>query len=67
MDQAANRVPRFACARQYTILGFLGNPARHGNRDQVGWKYIGFENQGMFTHPFGYYDAEFLSEKKPNQ
>src|SRR5713226_2940558 len=57
----------FAHARQYTILGFLGDPARHGNRDQVGWKYIGFENPGMFTHPFGYYDAEFLSEKKRSQ
>jgi gluconate 2-dehydrogenase gamma chain len=57
----------FARARQYTILGFLGDPARHGNRDQVGWKYIGFENPGMFTHPFGFYDAEFLSEKKRNQ
>lgn len=57
----------FARARQYTILGFLGDPARHGNRDQVGWKYIGFENPGMFTHPFGYYDAEFLSEKKRSQ
>jgi gluconate 2-dehydrogenase gamma chain len=57
----------FARARQYTILGFLGNPTRHGNRDQVGWKYIGFENPGMFTHPFGYYDAEYLAEKKRNQ
>jgi gluconate 2-dehydrogenase gamma chain len=57
----------FARARQYTILGFLGDPARHGNRDQVGWKYIGFENPGMFTHPFGYYDAESLSGKKRNQ
>jgi gluconate 2-dehydrogenase gamma chain len=56
----------FARARQYTILGFLGDPTRHGNRDQVGWRYIGFENPGMFTHPFGYYDAEFLSEKKRN-
>jgi gluconate 2-dehydrogenase gamma chain len=54
----------FARARQYTILGFLGNPTRHGNRDQVGWKYIGFENPGMFTHPFGFYDAELLPEKK---
>ena len=57
----------FGRARQYTILGFLGDPARHGNRDQVGWKYIGFENAGMFTHPFGYYDAEYLSEKKRSQ
>jgi gluconate 2-dehydrogenase gamma chain len=57
----------FARARQYTILGFLGNPTRHGNHDQVGWKYIGFENPGMFTHPFGFYDAELLAEKKQNQ
>jgi gluconate 2-dehydrogenase gamma chain len=57
----------FARALQYTILGFLGNPVRHGNREQVGWKYIGFENPGMFTHPFGYYDAEYLAEKKRNQ
>ena len=60
------RTEFFARARQYTIFGFLGDPARHGNRDQVGWKYIGFENSGMFTHPFGYYDAEFLAEKKQN-
>jgi gluconate 2-dehydrogenase gamma chain len=61
------RTEFFDRARQYTILGFLGNPARHGNRDQVGWKYIGFEDPGMFTHPFGFYDAEYLSEKKQNQ
>jgi gluconate 2-dehydrogenase gamma chain len=61
------RTEFFERARQYTILGFLGNPIRRGNRDQMGWKYIGFENPGMFTHPFGYYDAEFLSEKKQNQ
>jgi Gluconate 2-dehydrogenase subunit 3 len=61
------RTEFFERARQYTILGFLGNPARRGNRDQVGWKYIGFENPGMFTHPFGFYDAEPVSEKKQNQ
>jgi gluconate 2-dehydrogenase gamma chain len=60
------RAEFFDRTRQYTILGFLGNPTRHGNRDQVGWKYIGFENPGMFTHPFGFYDAELLSEKKQN-
>jgi gluconate 2-dehydrogenase gamma chain len=61
------RTEFFERARQYTILGFLGNPARRGNRDQVGWKYIGFENPGMFTHPFGFYDVEPVSEKKQNQ
>lgn len=54
----------FERARQYTILGFLGNPNRHGNQHEVGWKYIGFENPGMFSPPFGYYDAQLLSETK---
>jgi gluconate 2-dehydrogenase gamma chain len=57
----------FQYAREYTILGFLGNPGRHGNKNEVGWKYIGFENPGMFSPPFGYYDAELLSEKKPRR
>lgn len=54
----------FQRAREYTIIGFLGDPRHHGNRNQVGWKYIGFENVGMFSPPFGYYDAELLSGKK---
>ena len=54
----------FRRAREYTIIGFLGNPKRQGNRDELGWKYIGFENPGMFSPPFGYYDAELLSGKK---
>jgi gluconate 2-dehydrogenase gamma chain len=56
--------PFFQRAREYTILGFLGNPKRQGNRQELGWKYIGFENPGMFSPPFGYYDAELLSGKK---
>jgi gluconate 2-dehydrogenase gamma chain len=54
----------FQLARKYTIIGFLGDPKYDGNRDEVGWKYIGFENPGMFKPPFGYYDAQLLSEKK---
>jgi gluconate 2-dehydrogenase gamma chain len=54
----------FKMARAYTVIGFLGDPKRHGNRDQVGWKYIGFDNAGMFEPPFGYYDAELLAGPK---
>jgi gluconate 2-dehydrogenase gamma chain len=54
----------FKRAREYTIIGFLGDPKHYGNKDEVGWKYIGFENPGMFSPPFGYYDAELLSGKK---
>ena len=57
----------FRRAREYTIIGFLGNPKRQGNRHELGWKYIGFENPGMFTPPFGYYDAELLSGKKSGE
>jgi len=57
----------FQLGRQYTILGFLGSPSRHGNQNEVGWKYIGFENPGMFSPPFGYYDAELLVTKKQDR
>ena len=57
----------FQQAREYTIIGFLGSPKRQGNRHELGWKYIGFENPGMFSPPFGYYDAELLSRKKESK
>jgi len=57
----------FRRAREYTIIGFLGNPKHQGNRHELGWKYIGFENPGMFSPPFGYYDAELLSGKKEDK
>jgi gluconate 2-dehydrogenase gamma chain len=57
----------FKTARALTIIGFLGDPKHHGNRDEIGWKYIGFENPGMFEPPFGYYDAELLSRKKEGE
>src|SRR6266852_1154573 len=64
-EHAATQVN--AGAREYTIIGFLGSPKRQGNRHELGWKYIGFENPGMFSPPFGYYDAELLSRKKESK
>jgi gluconate 2-dehydrogenase gamma chain len=48
----------FEVVRTHTVLGFLGNPSYGGNREKVGWKYIGFEDRMAFEPPFGYYDAE---------
>jgi len=48
----------FEQVRIHTLLGFLGNPSYGGNRDRVGWKYIGFEDRMVFEPPFGFYDAE---------
>ena len=46
----------FELLRTHTVMGFLGNPSYGGNRDKVGWKQIGFEDQMTYQHPFGYYD-----------
>jgi gluconate 2-dehydrogenase gamma chain len=48
----------FELLRTHTLLGFVGNPSYGGNRDSVGWKYIGFEDRMTWEPPFGYYDAE---------
>jgi gluconate 2-dehydrogenase gamma chain len=48
----------FVLVRTHTVLAWLGSPEYGGNRNQVGWKYIGFDDAGFFEPPFGYYDAE---------
>jgi len=47
----------FAVVREHTVLAWLGSPEYGGNRGGVGWKYIGFDDRGFFTPPFGFYDA----------
>ena len=42
----------------HTVTGFLATPNWGGNRGQVGWKLIGFEDAGAYQPPFGYYDRE---------
>jgi gluconate 2-dehydrogenase gamma chain len=47
----------FEALRKHVIMGFLASPAWGGNRDQAGWKLIGFDDAGAFQPPFGYYDT----------
>jgi gluconate 2-dehydrogenase gamma chain len=49
----------FHTMRQLTVLGFLTSPQYGGNKDGVGWKAIGFDDQHMFQPPFGYYDRDY--------
>src|SRR5262245_6513492 len=49
----------FGLLRQHTLWGFLCDPGRGGNRDQVGWKAIGFEDQHVWEPPFGFYDRNY--------
>jgi gluconate 2-dehydrogenase gamma chain len=52
------KTPFFGAMRFGTVVGMFGNPSYGGNRDQVGWKLLGFQAHGIFQPPFGYYDAE---------
>jgi gluconate 2-dehydrogenase gamma chain len=51
----------FETVRVHTIMGFLIDPDsdKRGNRDGVGWKVIGRDNEHMFQPPFGYYDKNY--------
>jgi gluconate 2-dehydrogenase gamma chain len=51
-----DRTPFFEQARLLTGCGMFMDPSYGGNRDRVGWKLLGFEDQHTFEPPFGYYD-----------
>jgi len=55
---AIERTDFFETVRVHTIMGFLADPSYGGNRDEIGWKLIGFEQRPSFEPPFGYYDAK---------
>ena len=53
------RTPFFDTTRLLTLLGLFSMPAYGGNRDGVGWKLLGFDDQHAFQPPFGYYDRDY--------
>jgi gluconate 2-dehydrogenase gamma chain len=53
----------FGTLKYYTLVGFFGDPADGGNKDEIGWKLIGFEDKYYYAPPFGYYDAQAAKEK----
>jgi gluconate 2-dehydrogenase gamma chain len=55
---AIEKSPFFEALRTHTVMGFLANPEYGGNRNQTGWKHIGFQSSHHFAPPFGYYDQE---------
>src|ERR1700722_2350176 len=52
--QAIESAEFFELLRTHTVYGLLGNPGYGGNRDQIGWKLIGFENRMEYKPPFGH-------------
>lgn len=57
--QTVQYTPFFQNMRFLTVLGFLASPRYGGNAGGLGWKAIGFEDQHVFTPPFGYYDRDY--------
>jgi gluconate 2-dehydrogenase gamma chain len=55
---AIEKTKFFETLRTHTVMGFLANPEYGGNRNQTGWKHIGFQSSHHFAPPFGYYDQE---------
>lgn len=52
----------FGLCRTFTVWGTFADPMHGGNRDQAGWKIIGFEDRHAWHPPFGYYDADAHGE-----
>ncbi|HXJ92228.1 MAG TPA: gluconate 2-dehydrogenase subunit 3 family protein [Terriglobia bacterium] len=63
--KALDEQPFFELVRSHTVMGFLSDPMRGGNRDGVGWKLIGFDSSPAFTPPFGYYDRDYRGWQPP--
>ena len=62
--KAMEKSEEFGTLRAYTLVGFLCDPSDGGNKDQIGWKLIGFKDDFYYAPPFGYYDEQFMKEQK---
>jgi hypothetical protein len=45
--------------RQFTVIAMFSDPKYGGNRNGLGWQLIGFQDQHVFSPPFGYYDRDY--------
>ena len=58
--KAMEKTDAFGTLRGFTLAGVFGSPTLGGgNKNQVGWKLIGFEDKFLYQPPFGYYDAQY--------
>ena len=56
--KAMENTPAFGTLRGFTLTGCFCDPSLGGgNKDKVGWKLIGFQDDFLYKPPFGYYDA----------
>jgi len=56
--------PFFGMVQAFTMMGFFAMSSYGGNKDNVGWKLIGFPGHGATQPPFGYYDAQYMQGER---
>ena len=54
-----DKTPFFMAVRRLTVLGLIAWPKYGGNRDNIGWKLMGVEDNHAWAPPFGYYDQDY--------
>jgi gluconate 2-dehydrogenase gamma chain len=58
MLKTEDKGPFFGQLRFLTLAGMFSLPSYGGNRDDIGWKLLGFDHRHVWAPPFGYYDAQ---------
>jgi gluconate 2-dehydrogenase gamma chain len=53
----AKAAEAFGNLRVTVLMGTFCDPSLGGNKSQIGWKLLGFNDQAYWAPPFGYYDA----------
>jgi gluconate 2-dehydrogenase gamma chain len=56
-DVEASHADAFGAGRFLVICGTFANSSYGGNRDEAGWKILGFEHRPVWQKPYGWYDA----------
>ena len=62
MLKSAEDTPMFGMLHFMTLCGMFCLPSYAGNRDNAGWKLLGFDHRHAWQPPFGYYDADVHSQ-----
>jgi len=52
----------FATVRYLTVAGMFALSRYGGNRDNIGWRLIGFERRPVWQPPFGHYDEDYMNQ-----
>ena len=52
----------FATIRYLTVAGMFSLPEYGGNRDNIGYQLLGFEDRHVWQSPYGYYDADYADK-----